>query len=275
MILKLLRFLPKKLISYFVGQLVHFQFPNPIGSLSVKWFAKKYKINLEEAEKDLDDYKTIGDLFTRKLKPGVRSIGDGAIHPCDSLLTENGIIRGKTLIQAKSHFYKTSEFLGKSQWADLFDEGVFLTYYLCPSDYHRVHFPINGEIIAARHISGTLWPVNEYSVKSTSNLFSINERFITLIKSNLEHVAVVMVGALNVGYITASYDSSFMLKAKRKKMIDKIYEPKKPIKRGDELGIFHMGSTVIVLYSKETEVAKNYEGFEHQTVQWGKSLFVK
>ncbi len=275
MTLKLLRFLPKKLISYFVGRVVHFRFPNPIGPLSVKWFAKKYKINLEEAEKNLDDYKTIGALFTRKLKPGVRTIEDRAIHPSDSLLTENGPIRGKTLIQAKSHFYNTSEFLGNSEWGDLFNEGVFLTYYLCPSDYHRVHCPINGEVMAARYISGTLWPVNEYSVKMTSNLFSINERFITLIRSNLEYVAVVMVGALNVGYMTSSYDSDFVLKAKRKKTINKTYEPKKPIKRGDELGIFHMGSTVIVLYSKETEVAKNYEGFEHRTVRWGESLFVK
>ncbi len=273
--LKFLKFLPKRIISRFVGRLVSLNFPEPIGSQSVKWFAKKYKINLLEAEKDINEYKNIADLFTRKLKPGIRPIGDGIIHPCDSLLTENGRIQDKTLLQAKSYFYSVSDFLGGSKWADLFDDGVFLTYYLCPKDYHRVHCPIDGEIIAARHIPGTLWPVNQHSVEFIPNLFNINKRFITMIRLDSGYIALVMVGATNVGHITASYDPYFILTSKGRRVIDKVYEPKKSIKKGDELGIFHMGSTVIVLYSKETIVSKNYKAFRHKSVQWGQSLFIK
>lgn len=245
--------LPKNDLSHFVGRLVHKPLPAPLARKSVEWFAKYYQINLDEAELPIGEYKTIGDLFTRKLKAGVRPIGEGpVVHPADAQISEAGTIDQLTLIQAKGKNYSVPELLRSTHFSGDFEGGSYLTYYLCPTDYHRVHSPVDGEIIWSCHVPGELWPVNSWSVEKIPNLFAINERVVVIIQTPRGKAALVMVAATNVGNMTMSFDLNIntRLRVGERKARERTYNPKIPVHRGDEVGIFHMGSTVVMLYEK-------------------------
>lgn len=245
----LLRFLPRKLLSRWTGAFVHWRGPAIWARVSVSFFAKYYSINVGEAEKPLGQYPSIGDFFIRRLKPGVRPIAGGpAVHPADSRISQSGVIEQGNLIQAKGKKYTARELLVDNDWKDKFEEGYFITYYLCPTDYHRVHSPVNGMIRKVTYVPGDLWPVNEGSVEGIDKLFCVNERVIVEIASDDGAVAVVFVGATNVGSIALSFDSTILGNAGRP-FTERAYNPPKEIKKGDELGMFRMGSTVVMLYS--------------------------
>lgn len=243
--------LPKSDLSHWVGKFAHQQWPEPLNHLIIQKFAEFYKIRLDEAEKDLSDYSSLGDFFTRRLKPGLRPIGSGILHPCDALVTSAGKIESQKLMQAKGKSYNCAELLRNSSLASEFEGGTFITYYLCPTDYHRVHSSVDGNIIWSCHIPGDFWPVNEWSVKSVPNLFAENERVVTLIdSSSYGKVALVLVAATNVGNIEMFYDENICTNRRslEEHVRERTYEPTKAIARGDELGMFKMGSTVIALY---------------------------
>ena len=242
--------LPKNDLSHWVGKFVHQPLPRPIGQKSVEWFAKYYNIDLSEAEFPIDHYRTIGELFTRKLKPGVRPIGAGVVHCADAFVSEAGSIEHQTLIQAKGKQYTVNELLKTSEFSANFENGQFMTYYLCPTDYHRVHCPVDGEIIWSNHIPGTMWPVNEWSVNAIPNLFAINERVAVVMQTPKGKVALVMVAATNVGNMTMSFDSEITSRVRKadRQPKERHYSPTVPVHRGDEIGIFHMGSTVVMLF---------------------------
>ncbi len=248
----LLPIVPKNDLSHLVGRLVHHELPPLLAQKSVEIFARYYKINLNEAELPVEQYRTIGELFTRKLKAGLRPIGLGPVHPADSLITEAGRIERDHLIQAKGKKYSVAEFLRNPTLAVEFEGGSFLTYYLCPTDYHRVHSPVDGEITLSCHVPGALWPVNEWSVNSIQKLFNVNERVVTLIATPHGMVAVIMVAATNVGNMSMSYDAGIATNTREKgrAVKEKMYQAPISIRRGEELGVFHMGSTVVVLYPK-------------------------
>jgi phosphatidylserine decarboxylase len=245
--------LPKNDLSHAVGRFVHIPIPGPIGRKSVELFARYYDINLDEAEHKLEMYPSIGALFTRKLKEGVRPLGEAKIvHPADALITEAGPIDQNALIQAKGRSYSVQGLLGGGPYQEAFDGGEFATYYLCPTDYHRVHSPVDGKIVWSNHIPGALWPVNDWSTEKIPNLFNVNERIVTVIETeDKKLVALVMVAATNVGNMTMSYDDKISSKTRGRdrKPQPKTYDPGRLIRRGDEIGIFHMGSTVVMLYA--------------------------
>lgn len=248
----LMPLLPKNDLSHAVGKFVHKPLPGALGRKSVEWFAKYYNINLDEAEHPIAHYKTIGDLFIRKLKAGVRPVGEGVVHCADAMINEAGPIKDLTLIQAKGRLYTVNELLGDGPYASVFEGGAFATYYLCPTDYHRVHSPVDGEILWLNHLPGKMWPVNDWSVNSIENLFGINERVALVIQTPKGKVALVMVAATNVGNMSMTVDETVSTKyrPKNRKPTQKSYSPALPIKRGDEVGIFHMGSTVVMLFEK-------------------------
>jgi phosphatidylserine decarboxylase len=247
------KILPKNDLSHLVGRIVHTPLPDPVGRKSVELFAKFYNINLAEAEFPLEHYRTIGDLFTRRLKPDARPVGStDVVHPADAVVTEAGLIDNLTLIQAKGKNYTVRELLGG--WSDVadFEGGSFATYYLCPTDYHRVHSPVEGKIVWSCHVPGELWPVNAWSVQSVPKLFAVNERIVVVIQTPHGRVALVMVAATNVGNMTMSFDddiSTQIRKADRKPR-ERSYTPPIKIHKGDEVGVFNMGSTVIMIYEK-------------------------
>ena len=243
--------LPKGLLSSWVGRLVHYPLPAPLARKSVQLFARWYDINLAEAEWPVERYATIGDLFSRRLTAGVRPIGQGPVHTADALITESGPIARHTLLQCKGQAYTLVELLHEPQVARHFEHGSFVTYYLCPTDYHRVHAPVQGEVIWSCHIPGTFWPVNAWGVQTVEKVFCVNERVVTLMHTPQGYVAVVMVAAMDVGNIIMAYDTTIATtrRGNRRAVTARDYTPPRLLHKGDELGTFRMGSTVIVLFA--------------------------
>ncbi|MCB0412378.1 MAG: phosphatidylserine decarboxylase, partial [Bdellovibrionales bacterium] len=265
--LTLLKYLPKRFISRLTGWLVHLRLPEPLRVKSLEWFANHYKINLQEAEMPLMSYPHIGALFARRLKPGLRRIKGLIVHPVDGTLTERGVITDGMALQVKGYIYSVAELIADAEKARSLEKGHFLTYYLCPTDYHRVHSPLGGQIRSALHVPGTLWPVNEESVQKIKELFLVNERLVIHLDTAQGSVFVVMVGATNVGQMTASFDSSIVTNRGRWSL-RKDYSKPIPVQVGDELGIFHMGSTVVVLYPPGVLKDLPVSG----SVQWGEAV---
>jgi phosphatidylserine decarboxylase len=246
-----LKWVPRKSMSRVVGWFMHLRGPRILNTLSIRAFAWFYNINVDEAELAMEHYHSIGHFFTRRLKPGARPIANTwAVHPCDSLIIQHGPIEEGVLIQAKGQRFRLVELTEDPQAMEKYGDGFFLTYYLCPTDYHRVHSPVHGYIRSVMYRNGDLWPVNMSSVKSVPKLYVVNERLMTEIATEFGPVGVVMVGATNVGSMSLAFDPNIRtnrnVKSKRH-----TYETPIEINKGDELGIFHMGSTVILLLSKE------------------------
>ncbi|RYZ81677.1 MAG: phosphatidylserine decarboxylase, partial [Proteobacteria bacterium] len=172
-------------------------------------------------------------------------------HPADSEISQHGPITDGRLIQAKGRDYHVQELLSSAEAPERYRNGYFITYYLCPTDYHRVHSPVDGVIRKVTHVPGELWPVNKWSVENVHDLFSVNERIIVEIASEIGPVAVVFVGATNVGQIMLSFDETFhgnQMTLKQNRVVE--YDEAIPVKRGDELGMFRMGSTVVMVYGE-------------------------
>lgn len=247
--MKILYWVPKNLISFVAGKAMHIQFPPWLSHRLISLFAKIYHINLDETEKPIAAYKSIGDFFTRRLNEGVRPLGDALyVHPADSTITARGVIKQNQLIQAKGKVYSLKNFLGVSS-VEPWDNGFYITYYLCPTDYHRVHSPIEGWVKEIRYIPGQLWPVNDWSVTNIDELFLKNERVVVEIESSKGPLAVVFVGATNVGSIRLSIEASLRTNHTHKRLPQTWSYPEKslPIQKGQEIGMFCMGSTVIIV----------------------------
>lgn len=229
---------------------MHWQGPSLWARLSIRGFAWMYNIDLNEAEKPYNEYPSIGEFFVRRLKAGIRPVGSSwAVHPADSKITQAAPIDDGTLIQAKGLTYKLSEFTQDPDCSKKWAGGFFMTYYLCPTDYHRVHSPVDGQITDVRYMPGELWPVNEWSTTNVPNLFSVNERVLVEIQTDLGPVGVVFVGATNVGHIVLSFDETIRGNQKGPHIFQhKQYSPEIPVHKGSELGMFRMGSTVVMLY---------------------------
>jgi phosphatidylserine decarboxylase len=244
----ILKFLPKNLISYVFGKMMYFSLSQPLRKWSILLFARIFGINLQESEKAVGEYSSIGDFFTRKLKPGIRPIAESAyVHPADSTLTIRGRVLGDQLLQAKGFPYKLSEFLQIST-VEAWQRAYFLTYYLCPTDYHRVHSPVDGKIKEVRYIPGELWPVNAQSVIGIKDLFVRNERVVVDIETENGLMCLVFVGATNVGSIILNFESSLRTNNTHVRSSKKItYLNPITVTKGDELGMFAMGSTVIIV----------------------------
>jgi phosphatidylserine decarboxylase len=243
----ILYLLPKNIISRIMGFILHL----PFGSWAIYLFARFYRIDLSEAEKDYTEYRSIGDFFIRKLKAQARPIANSPlVHPSDSLISQIGKIDQGTLIQAKNHRYKISDFLKRKTAENEFADGLFITYYLCPTDYHRVHSPFDGDITSVHYVPGQLWPVNHWSTENIENLFCINERVIVNFNTEWGPVSLVLVGATNVGKISLSFEKNIVSNQGQHKPQFISYDQPIKIQKGAELGIFHMGSTVIMCYPR-------------------------
>lgn len=242
---------PKRLLSRGTGVLMRIPFPGFVAIIVLPLFAWFFKIKTEDAELPLHKYHSFDKFFTRRLKPGLRPIYGDMVHPVDGKLTQQGQVLSGELVQAKGWNYSLAEFLGDSELALAYEDGKFLTYYLCPADYHRVHASAAGDLVSARHIPGLLWPVNDWSVNNIRRLFNLNERVVLNFNSPNGRWSVVLVGATNVGHITITPDPSittnrWMWHAPTYRE----YEPPIHIKPGGELGMFHLGSTVICIFEK-------------------------
>ena len=248
-----LRLLPKNLYSRFIGFLAHLPLPRFARNLLIGTYARHFGCPVEDAERPMLEYGSLADFFTRHLKDGLRPVDPtpGIVtSPSDGRVLACGTIQAGRALQAKGRDYGVDELLGGHPWAERFEGGSFATVYLSPRDYHRVHTPATGRILGYVHVPGTLWPVNDAGVSHVDRLFCRNERLVTLLETDdLGPMAVIMIGATVVGRISVRYDDIVTNRIGRRAS-RRSYEPSKPIKRGDELGTFHMGSCVVLLVGR-------------------------
>jgi phosphatidylserine decarboxylase len=242
-----LRYVPKNRLSRLVGRLVHARLPAPIARRLVKTFADAYDIDVDSASEPLHGYPSIGHFFTRDLREGLRPIEGDFVSPVDGTLRDFGPIVDGKLEQIKGKTYTVERFLRDETAAKRYAGGAFFNLYLSPQDYHHVHSPVTGKIVRSVHIPGKLWPVNDWSMANVDDLFSINERVVTYVDCNYGRVAVVMIGATNVGKISVAYDTFISNLAGIDKTATREYTPPIDITAGARLGTFHMGSSVVLL----------------------------
>ncbi|MFT5432607.1 MAG: phosphatidylserine decarboxylase [Myxococcota bacterium] len=235
--------------SRFVGRLAQAHFPRPILQAALKAYIAKYNVDVSEARFPLEHYKSFDAFFTRELKEGIHTIADDAdimVSPVDGRILNMGRVAEGSIDQVKGRNYRLDELLDSGADAERFGNGTYVTIYLSPRDYHRIHCPVKGKITGYRYVPGRLYPVNATGVGNVDRLFAVNERLITYVKSALGDVAVVKVGATNVGMITASYHP-ITTNVGRRTAYDERFRKSLPIGRGAELGQFHLGSTVVLI----------------------------
>jgi phosphatidylserine decarboxylase len=248
-----LRVLPKNALSRFVGALTRCRAPRPVRHAAMRAFARRYGVDLGECP-DLGAYRTFGEFFARPLRPGLRPIAEGAdvvVSPVDGAVSESGVATARKLVQAKGIDYSAASLLTDGELARRFEGGAYATLYLSPRDYHRIHFPLGGKVVGWRYVPGMLWPVNPASVRTVPGLFTVNERLVTVLDTPVGGCAVVAVGATVVGRVSAYYDPSVPhTNVRRARRASRDYETPIPVEKGQELGAFEMGSTVILLFER-------------------------
>jgi phosphatidylserine decarboxylase len=249
-----LRWTPKGTFSRGVGWLARRRVPRALRRSIYGGFARSVGADLTQISGPLEQFERFDDFFTRPLAPGLRPVdgGDGAVvSPVDGLVSETGLAEGGRLIQCKGLDYTVRGLLADVTEARSFEGGAYATLYLAPRDYHRIHSPIAGKVIGYRHIPGAFFPVNPLSVRNIAGLFSINERLVSYLETEVGRVAVIKVAATGVGHITLSYDRGVAThrsgSAGRHGWVQRYASPR-PVERGGELGMFHLGSTVILLF---------------------------
>lgn len=249
--MKMMRLLPKSALSTVVGLATRAPAPARVHQAAMRFFAKRYRVDLHEAEGTIEDYPTFAQFFTRKLRPGTRSVDPGAdvvASPVDAHVSQAGQVQAGQCLQAKRVSFPVDKLLGDARKALDFEGGSFATLYLSPRDYHRFHSPLKGEITGFSYLPGAFWPVNAASVKSVDALFAINERLVTFLDTPAGKCAYVAVGATCVARIHAAYDS--IVTHTGGKALQHTYPRPIPIEKGAEIGMFEMGSTIILLFQK-------------------------
>jgi phosphatidylserine decarboxylase len=246
-----LRLLPKNALSRLAGAATRWRAPPGLLRRAMRAFAARYRIDLS-ASPPLETYATFGEFFARPLLPGLRPIAPGegvVVSPVDGVVSEVGLAERGRLIQAKGIDYTASALLGDEGLARRLEGGAWATIYLSPRDYHRIHFPLGGRVVGWRYVPGRLWPVNPASVRTVPGLFTVNERLVTVLETPLGACAVVAVGATVVGRVRASFDPAVpVTNLRRARMAARTYQAPLQVEKGQELGAFEMGSTVILLF---------------------------
>ncbi|HEY0304120.1 MAG TPA: archaetidylserine decarboxylase [Longimicrobiales bacterium] len=253
-VLAALKRLPQGAMSRTFGRLADTPIPRGLRRPVLTTVARAVGIDVDEAERPLEDYASLNDFFVRKLKPDARPWTLPAYvagSPVDGVVGQFGPIRAGSILQAKGRHYSVAALLNDESDADRYMDGCFLTLYLSPRHYHRIHAPVAGTVAKAVHVPGALLPVNAPSVAHMPELFARNERLLCYIDSVLGRVAVVAVGAYNVGRISAAFDDIWRTPPtnQRNAMVQvREYAPPKKLDAGEEIMAFHLGSTVVLLF---------------------------
>lgn len=241
-------------------------------NLLIRQAVRTYGINLDEAiSGNPDDYDCFNSFFTRRLRPDARPLrGDknSLVSPADGCISQYGVIDRDRLIQAKGIDYSASRLLGEAASdptgfaASHFANGEFMAIYLSPRDYHRVHMPVDGDLLLARYIPGRLFSVNSATTARIDNLFTRNERLVTIFDTPAGKCGIVMVGAMLVAGIASSWHGRY-----RPGVITETRHKPGDVRlaKGDELGRFYFGSTVIMLFERQLGQQPEQQPEQQQT----------
>ena len=249
--------LPHYFLSSFIG---YFAEGSLLKNFLIRSFIRRYKVDMTEAIlTNPDDYPNFNTFFTRELKPDARPIANEdytVVSPADGSISQLGSIEDNQILQAKDHKFTLQDLLGGNQsLAEDFLDGSFVTVYLSPRDYHRVHLPLAGQLIKTTYIPGRLFSVNKATTYSVPNLFARNERAICVFKTNLGRMCVIMVGAMIVAGIETVWGGQICRSSGKRKITETDYskhEPPIQLATGAEIGRFKLGSTAIVLFPPDT-----------------------
>ncbi len=252
---KIQYFLPKKLLSRAVGKLAAAELGKGTNWV-IENFIKYYNVDMKDAEiQNVEDFKTFNAFFTRALKKGTRPVvaeANALASPVDGTVSELGEIYKDAVLQAKGHYYSLEALLGGDQKdAKEFESGEFATIYLAPKDYHRVHMPFAGKLEKMVFVPGDLFSVNPLTAKNVDNLFARNERVICFFTNDkIGRFAVVMVGATIVASIETVFAGLVAPSVGKEKTIYDYSKDNISFKKGEELGRFLLGSTVVCVFPK-------------------------
>jgi len=249
--------IPQHGLTRLVGKLASLR-AGGLTTAIIRWFIKQYNVNMNEAlHSDPKHFKTFNEFFVRELKPDARTIiEDESVitHPADACVSQFGPITDGQLIQAKGHHFSAQELLGgDAKLAEEFTQGEFATLYLSPRDYHRVHMPCNGTLRQMIYVPGDLFSVNPLTAENVPNLFARNERVVCIFDTDFGPMAQVLVGATIVGSIELTWAGT--VTPPRGNTVYRWNYPADGNKaisfnKGDEMGRFKLGSTVINLFAK-------------------------
>ena len=245
--------LPHHLLSRLVGYLARSRTPW-IKTVFINVFRKRFGIDLSEAEiEQPEQFENFNAFFTRALKPDARPICEAAADiacPADGAISQLGRIRGADLLQAKGRYYSLYELLGgDASLSSEFSNGHFCTVYLSPKDYHRVHMPVTGTLREMIYVPGRLFSVNQATTRQVPDLFARNERAVCIFDTDRGPVAVILVGAMIVAGIETVFAGQ--VTPQPRDIVRQTYGDSGKsvtLNRGEELGRFLLGSTVILLF---------------------------
>ncbi len=236
--------------SRLVGELAHASIPAPMLRAMIRAYARHYGLDLDEMAEPIESYQTFAEFFTRRLRPGARPVDRSpgvVVSPVDGTIQSVGRLEDGRFDQVKGHGYSLETFLGGAEEAAAYREGWYTVIYLSPADYHRIHSPLDGAVISWTHIPGTLCSVQPFFSNLVAGLLVSNERVLSHMDTPLGSVAVGMVGACGVGRIRLAYDAVETNVEWGARRQDEIMDPPVPMKKGDELGLFDLGSTVVLV----------------------------
>ena len=245
---------PKQALTSFAGWVAGRE-RGRVTTWIIRRFVKKYDVNMDEAlESDIAHYKSFNQFFTRALKPGARPIAQAdLVCPVDGAISQFGAIDGEQIFQAKGHHYTCTALVGgDAAVAAQFAHGSFATLYLSPKDYHRIHMPCAGRLLRMTYVPGDLFSVNPTTALGVPGLFARNERVVCLFDTAAGPFALVLVGATIVGSMATVWHG--------------VVNPPRPgalrewtytdgevtLARGAEMGRFLLGSTVVLLFPRDT-----------------------
>jgi phosphatidylserine decarboxylase len=253
--------LPKQALTRLAGLLANLD-AGSLTTAAISWFVKRYQVNMAEAANpDISSYKTFNYFFTRPLKTDARSLAKADfICPVDGAISQFGTIEQDQIFQAKGHHYSTLTLVaGQKALAAKFENGLFACLYLSPKDYHRIHMPCDGKLKSMTYVPGDLFSVNPTTATNVPNLFARNERVVCEFESDQHGTFVmILVGATIVGSMATVWHQentgalNGIINPPRTGQIRSWNYENITLKQGDEMGRFLLGSTVVMLFEKDT-----------------------
>lgn len=250
--------LPKQLVTILAGKFASAR-AGGLTTAVISWFVRYYGVNMQEAtEPDVKNYSTFNDFFTRSLRKGARPLAAADfLCPIDGAVSQLGTIQKDQIFQAKGHYYSTTALLGGDQsLAAAFENGEFVTLYLSPKDYHRIHMPCGGRLKRMTYIPGSLFSVNPATARGVPNLFARNERVVCEFEftgpSFSGVFVLVLVGATIVGSMATVWHGVVNPPRTAEPRVWEYADQNIVLSKGEEMGRFLLGSTVVMLFPKKT-----------------------
>lgn len=265
--------LPKQALTIFAGRLASAE-DGRFTPQMIRWFAKRYGVNMEEAlNPDLASYTSFNDFFTRALREDARPLADADfICPVDGAISQFGAIEHDQIIQAKGHRYSTAALVGGDKaLAAQFEHGSFATLYLSPRDYHRIHMPCDGRLTRMIYVPGALFSVNPATARGVPGLFARNERVVCVFDGEHGPFVLVLVGATIVGSMATVWHG--VVNPPRSRTVREWHYQDQEIvlKKGEEMGRFLLGSTVVMLFPRSV-MEFNPEWLAERAIRMGEAM---